>query len=456
MSLNFKNRIAFHYMVATAILMVIVFGTIFFMVKAAVFRNLDRDLSYEAEKHTKEIKISGDSIFFINKAEWEEIEHREVQVNPVFIQLIDKRGGLMDKSPNLKQDILPFKESEFGGHFNAAINERKIRQVQIPIESNGKIKGYILAAMSSESSLSVILKLRNVLIVSFFIVLIGLYFVSRFLAGRSIIPIQEMTHTISRITRNNLKERVSLPENRDEIYELSSSFNALIERIENALIREKQFTSDASHELRTPLSALRGTLEVLIRKPRNQQEYEEKIQYSLKEIERMTVILEQLLLLARLEKSNSINFDECLALPTVIDESIAHFKSQIAEKNLKINFELKIADTLRVPYFYSKIIIDNILSNAIKYSHYNGEINICVDIMNNRTMCSIKDDGIGIKAEELDQIFDSFYRSDALNHKHISGNGLGLSIAKKCADAIHAELKVSSTYGQGTVVTILF
>ena len=456
MSLSFKNRIAFHYLVATAIIMAIVFGTIFFIVQGAVLRNLDRDLSYEAEKHTGEIKIIGDSIQFINKVEWEEREHREIQVNPVFIQLIDKQGRLMDKSPNLKQDYLPFKESEFGGHFNATINGRSIRQIQLPIERNGKIRGYILAAMSSESSLSVILKLRNVLLISYFVVLIGLYFVSRFLAGRSIIPVQEMTNTIARITKHNLKERVSLPQNHDEIYELSSSFNGLIERIEKAIEREKQFTSDASHELRTPLAILRGTLEVLIRKPRTQQEYEEKIGSSLKEIDRITATLEQLLLLARLETSPNEKNGALISLSTLIDESISRAKTQIKEKNLKINLALKQSEKALVPHYYSNIIIDNIVSNAIKYSNNDGAISIGVDIVDNRIICTVKDEGIGIKEDDLTRIYDTFYRSDSLGHKHISGDGLGLSIAKKCADAIQVELKVASTYGRGTMVTMLF
>ena len=456
MNLSFKNRIAFDYMVATAIIMAIVFSTIFIIVKGTVLHNLDDDLSYEAEKHTREIRIIGDSILFINKAEWKEREHTEVQVNPVFIQLIDKKGRLMDKSPNLKQDYLPFKESKFGGHFNTSINNTTIRQVQLPVEQNGKIKGYILAAMSLESSLSVILQLRNVLLVSYFVVLIGLYFASRFLAGRSIIPIQAMTSTIARITKNNLKERVNLPQNQDEIYNLSTSFNALLERIEKTIEREKQFTSDASHELRTPLATLRGTLEVLIRKPRTQQEYEEKIQYSLKEIERMTSALEQLLLLARLETSHHEKKNALISLPTLIDESISRFKTQIEEKNLKIDLKLNQSEKALVPHYYSTIILDNIISNAIKYSNNSTGISIGVDMASNSIICTVRDEGIGIKEEDLNHIYDSFFRSDALSHKHVSGNGLGLAIVKKCADAIQAELDVTSTFGEGTVVTILF
>ncbi len=456
MSLNFENRIAFNYMIATAIVMAVVFGVIYFMVKSTVIANLDNDLSYEAKKHTGEIRIIGDSIIFKNKAEWEEREHREIQVNPVFIQLIDKQGRVMDKSPNLKEDILTFKDSEFGGHFDSKLNSRSIRQVQLPVEQNGKIKGYILSAMSSESAQSVILRLKNILLLSYLIVLGGLYFISRYLAGRSIKPVQEITNTITRITQNNLKERVSLPQNKDEIYALASNFNALIERIEKAIERERQFTSDASHELRTPLATLRGTLEVLIRKPRTQQEYEEKVKYSLSEIGRMTSTLEQLLLLARLDTNATRIDDSFISLPTIIDESLTNFKSQIADKKLTIEFHFDQDNELLVPNYYASLIINNILSNAIKYSNNSAEVKINVSAVDNHVICSVEDEGIGIKEEDLKNIYENFFRSDALHHKQISGNGLGLSIAKKCADAIHAKIDISSVLRKGTTVTIVF
>ena len=443
-------------MAATAIIMAVAFSAIYFIVQETVMRNLDNDLSIEAEKHTDEIKIIGDSIQFKNKTEWEEREHREIQVNPVFIQLIDKKGRLMDKSPNLKEDFLPFKESEFGGHFDVQLSNRAIRQAQLPIEQNGKIQGYILAAMSSESANSTLLKLRNVLAISYLVALAGLYFISRFLAGRSISPIKDVTNTIVRITRNNLKERVALPQHQDEIHELSSGFNALIERIEEAIERERQFTSDASHELRTPLATLRGTLEVLIRKPRTQEEYESKIKYSLTEIGRMANTLEQLLLLARLDTKIATNENDLISLPTIIDSSLSHFKNDIAQKNLNIEFLFEENKPFLVSHYYANLIIDNLLSNAIKYANEGSVLKIGVEEIDNHVHCVIQDQGIGIKEEDLKHIFENFFRSDSLNHKTISGNGLGLSIVKKCAEVLGAQLDVQSTLHQGTKVRVIF
>ncbi len=462
MNLSFRNRIALHYMIATAIIVAVVFSVVFFVVQETVYHNLDNDLTYEAEKHTDEIKILGDSIQFINKEEWAEIEHLEIDVNPVFIQIFDKNGNLMDKSPNLKGDELPFrKQEQFGGHFNEILNKKPIRQIQIPIEQNGKIKGYVVAAMSLESSNMVFLKLKNVLIISYLLLLAGLYFISRFLAGRSIVPIRNIIETTNRITKNNLNERVNLPDHKDELFDLSSSINELLQRIENAIQKERQFTSDASHELRTPLSSLRGTLEVLIRKPREQFEYEEKIKYSLSEIDRMTAIIEQLLVLARLDSNSNTNnivskttIHE--SLPILIDEILSRYKNEIFAKNLTLDLHMELQNETMAQKYYANLILDNMIGNAIKYSTKNSNLQITVTDTETGIICEIKDEGIGIKREDIDKLFNPFFRSDALNHRDIFGNGLGLSIAKKAADAINAKLFVESELGVGTTVTIAF
>lgn len=456
MSVPFKNRIAMYYMIATAIIMMVVFGFVYFIVHSTVMSHLDNDLAFEAAKHRSEIKITGDTFHFRNKAELEEREHTEVQIEPVFIQLYDKDGWAMDKSPNLKGADLPFRVEKYGGYFNEKINGKAIRLAQIPIEQDGKIKGYILTAVSSESFMAVLKNLRNVLFVSYLVILIGLYFISRVLAGRSILPIVAITNTITRISKKNLNERVELPQNKDEIHELAVGFNALLDRIEEAIQRERQFTSDASHELRTPLSALRGTLEVLIRKPRTQEEYEDKIEYSLSEIDALAAKLEQLLFLARFDTNVELPNNDLVALNLLIEEVLQRQKKNIIEKELKINFQFTENETLEVPRYYGQLIIENILNNAIKYSPSGAEISIDIGLKDDKIVCTIKDEGIGIKEEDLEHIFDNFFRSDWLNHKEITGTGLGLSIVKKSAAAIQATLNIESALGKGTTVTILF
>jgi len=457
MKLNFKNRIAFHYIVATGLIIGLVFLGIFFVVKSTVYANLDQDLNYEIRKHTKEITIKNDSIYFSNKKELEEREHVEVQVNPVFIQLSGKDGKLFDKSPNLKEkELITSVNQKAGQHFNALLSNEPIRQVQLPIDNNGNLKGYVLAAMSLEGSSRVIRNLGNTLLLLYPIVIIGLFLISSFLAGRSIAPIRSIISTTNKITRNNLNERVNLPQKKDELHELSSAINELLNRIERTIERERQFTSDASHELRTPLSSLRGNLEVLIQRERSPKEYEEKVNYSLGVIDMMSLTLEQLLTLARMEAPAKTMTEDLTILPTLIDGILSKYKEKIQEKNLQIKLEFKNTEDYLVPRYYAYLLLDNIIQNAIKYSKDEGRIHISIKSDKNGILCTIKDEGIGINQEDLQNIFNSFYRSAAMQHKHIKGNGLGLSIAKKSADAIGATLELDSELHKGTTFRIFF
>jgi len=457
MNLSFKKRIALHFILATALVMAAVFGIVYFIVQQSVYQNIDDDLTFEATKHTKEIFFTQNGIGFINKDELEETEHKEVQVNPVFIQLMDKSGKLMDKSPNLKEDKLLFKnQGQSGDHFNTKLNERSIRQIQIPVRKNGAINGYIIAAMSLDSSLMVLENLRNTLLFLYPLVMFGLFFISSFLAGRSISPVVSITNTANRITKNNLNERIELPQNEDELHDLSSSINSLLGRLEQALEREKQFTSDASHELRTPISVIKGTLEVLTRKERSAEEYQEKIGYCLTELDRMTDITEQLLILARFDVNSQDPKNTTASLQELLDQIVSKRAPSILKKNCEIKINDQGGANILLNAFHGNLILDNIISNAIKYSHPNSTVEITIEGDSKAAICTIKDAGIGIKKDDLSKLYTPFFRSDALQHKEIKGVGLGLSIAQKAAAFSDATIQITSEFEVGTEVTINF
>lgn len=457
MKLGFRKRIATRFMLATALIILVVFGTLYVIVRETIYSNLDKDLLFESCKHLAEVELTPHSIRFVNEKEMEEIEHQEVQVNPVFIQVVDRNGKLLTKSPNLKRQHLVFHREQLRERpFNTRLNQRNIRQVQIPILRNQKLKGYIVAAMSMDASLAVLSNLGMVLIILFPVILIGLFFITSYLAGKSIVPVVAISETTNRITRTNLNERVVLPANQDELYELSYSINKLLDRIEDAMYREQQFTSDASHELRTPLSVLRGTLEVLIRKPRTQEEYESKIQYSLKEIDRMTAIIDQLLEIARFDTNPELTINSSVEMELLLAEILAHRHPDILAKALRIVKQDDCDGSVAIHRFYGRLILDNILGNAMKYSRQGGQILLRTYEENGGVCCEITDSGIGIRQEDIPQLFNPFFRSDALNHKEIKGTGLGLSIAGKAAAKIGATITISSELNQGTSVKIHF
>jgi len=283
-----------------------------------------------------------------------------------------------------------------------------------------------------------------------------LFLIARFIVGRSIKPIDAIIETSNQISRENLTTRINLPQNKDELYLLSKTINDLLDRVENAIDREKQFTSDASHELRTPLAVIKGTLEVLIRKPRNQAEYEEKINFCVKEVDRLNQLVDELLLLARFEDQKQSIKHESVYLNSLLLDVITRSSEKIRTKNIKLKTSFAKDFVITNDSYLISIIFSNLLSNAIKYSQENGTIFVNLENENNHIVCKISDNGIGISKEDLEKIGSRFYRSQKVEHAEIKGTGLGLSIVKRLTELLSIQFNIESQLKLGTTVILRF
>ncbi|NDV94826.1 sensor histidine kinase [Dysgonomonas sp. 521] len=454
-SLSFRNRIALNYIITTALLIGLVFVTIYVVVEFNVSGHLNEDLRREADRHSDEVEFKDGKIALKRHKEWMEREHNTVGVDPVFIEFLDIKGNLIDKSPNLKESYLLYDSAQPDNVFyNGELAEKRIRQVQVPIlDENGKRVGHLLVAVAREGAEVVLETLRHILLITYPIILIVLFFVARFIAGRSIKPINEIINTANNITRDNLTERIPLPYNKDELYILSDTINNLLDRIEKTIEREKSFTSYASHEFRTPLAVLKGTLEVLIRKPRQQEEYEEKVSHCVKEIDRLNHLVDELLILTRYEnQKQSLNLEN-ISIKLIVDEILKIFSENIQQKNIRVKTDISPENIyLKTDVYLFSTIVNNILSNAIKYSHQDGEIEIKINERDKFIFCEVKDNGIGIPEKDLKKIFDKFYRST--DHTDIKGFGLGLSIVKRFCSLLNIRIDIFSEEGMGTTVRL--
>ena len=454
---SFKNRIASNYIFTTGLLICLVFFAIYSIVKFSVYNHVNTDIAKEVQNHLNEIEIRNNSFFLIHMEEWKEREHNTVDVNPVFIQFLNKKNQVVEKSPNLKKQFLYFNKNVADNElFDTTILKKKIRQIQVPIYNKKVIIGYLLIAMSLEDASMVLHNLSEILIIAFPLILIILFLIARFIAGRSIKPISAIIETSNIITKDNLKSRIPLPAKKDELYVLSQTINNLLNRIETAVEREKQFTSDASHELRTPLTVIKGTLEVLIRKPRNNEEYQEKINYCITEVNRLNVIVDQLLLLARYENNNQSLKIENISLNSIIIETLSSYSTLIEDKNIQINAQLPGAAYINTDRYLVAIILNNLISNAVKYSRLKDQLTVTVKEVNGQVICEINDTGIGIPSEDLKKIFNPFFRSQSTDQLDIKGNGLGLSIVSRLCELLKIEISVSSQLNEGTQVKLHF
>jgi len=455
MNTSYKERIARRLTWVTALIFSLVFLLIYLVANFTVVRNIDRELQLEIDKHKKEIFLVDGKIRFLHMDEWEEMEHAQIQLNPIFIEIVDMEGNSMDRSPNLNENYLSFspEKSENKEAWTQKIGSREVRQRQIPLFNAGKQEGYLLLAKSFADTRELLDNLRNVLLLIYPLILISLYLTMRYLAGKSIEPLEKISQKTNQITQENLNERISETGANDEIAQLSRSINNLLGRLEQALKREKQFTSDTSHELRTPLAVLRGTLEVLIRKPRTAEEYEQKVKTALGSIDRMSTMIDQLLALARVENGKNLVKEE-LELIAFLEELADQFS---LEKQQKVVFQslLSLPIYVRTNEKSLEMILGNLLENAVKYSQEEKEVFLRVG-REKEAFIEVVDLGCGIAPEQLDQIFDPFFRvQEALDHG-IPGTGLGLAIVKKLAQESSIRLSVSSEKGKGSTFRLDF
>ena len=455
--LSFKNRIASNYLITTALLIFVVFFVIYSIVRFSVYIKVNNDIQKEVTKHLKEIEVKENCVLLVREQQWKAIQFNKVDVSPAFIQFVDELGALVNKSPNLKQKHLKYYPDAINNElFDGKLDNISVRQIQVPLYQGTKIIGFLMVSMSLEDSKMVLNNLFIILIVAYPLILLVLFLIARFIAGKSIKPISAIIETSKIITKDNLKSRIPLPQNKDELYLLSQTINNLLDRVENAIEREKQFSSDASHELRTPLAIIKGTLEVLVRKPRNQEEYKEKIDFCINEVNRLNHLVDELLLLARFENQKQTLKIENVSLNAIFLDVISRNSTIINDKKITCEAFFEKDFYVKTDSYLLSIIVNNILTNAVKYSKNNGVINFNITENEDALICSISDYGIGIAKDDLQKIFDQFYRSKSNQHPEIKGTGLGLSIVKRLSILLQIDLNIESKENEGTKVVLSF
>jgi two-component system, OmpR family, heavy metal sensor histidine kinase CusS len=478
-SMSLRNRIAFYYTGATAVLVALVFTSVYFLVDQVVYRQFDEELRSEITEVFTEARLPEQgfrslsafkSVDIDDKSENEEEEHDEEtkengsgdgsqgKADVEYIQIIDETGRIYRRSENLFNNVLVFEPGHTGKYyFNATLRGSTVRQVQIPLlNRTAQTVGYLIIAVPMKNAIIVLRDLEKVLFLSFPVIILTLFILTRSIAGRSIRPVEKVIATAEQMTQSNLDRRIVMPQNHDELYRLSATINALLDRLQEAFQREKQFTADASHELKTPLAALKGTLEVLIRRPREREYYESKIQFCLGEINRMATLIDQLLMLARYESTKMTSCIETIILSRHVDDAVQRMRHLAEEK--RILFKPVLDETLRVAADPALLgmILENILSNAVKYSPAGSAVSVVVERKENLVSCSISDHGIGIPEDKLQTVFERFYRVDQSRNSGTGGSGLGLSIVRKLADLQKIRISVKSGRNEGTNMTLIF
>lgn len=268
-------------------------------------------------------------------------------------------------------------------------------------------------------------------------------------------PLKTITEKTKLINSKSLHLRLPLKAEKDALYELSYTINAMLDRIETSFETQNNFISNASHELRTPLTVIIGEADVALSKPRSPEDYQQTLDIIILEAEKLENKIKALLFLAQTGFSNNLQQFE----PIRIDQLLYEVRDNLLRINpeLKIQFNLELMpenpEKLQVMASYQLLMLafSNIISNAGKYSNYNPVI-VSLGATEKHALIIIKDSGIGIPKEELRFIYDPFFR--ASNTGNFEGYGIGLPLAQTILRMHQGEIHVSSIEHIGTTVEL--
>jgi len=267
-------------------------------------------------------------------------------------------------------------------------------------------------------------------------------------------PVVEISTIAKKITSRNLNERVPESGTGDELEQLSTSLNRMMERLEDSFHHVHRFSADASHEIRTPLTILRGELEDLMRTPGLTPELRDSVGSALEEAERLSRIVEQLLEMTRLEAGEMLTgltpFDFAEMTKTTVDQ----MRLLASEKDITLRFEgtqglYVMGDPVRL-----RQVVVNLVDNAIKYTSTGGSISVTSTAANGKAILEVADTGIGIPQEAIPHVFERFYRVDGARSRQLGGTGLGLAIVKSICTAFGGAITVQSAASSGTTFRV--
>jgi signal transduction histidine kinase len=273
------------------------------------------------------------------------------------------------------------------------------------------------------------------------------------LSRRALKPVVEATEAAHSISVENLSARLPVPQTADEIARLTEVLNAMLGRLESAVSTLSHFVADASHELRTPLAVIRTTAELALRRARSPEAYRESLQEIATEAERMTQLVEDLLLLARTDTGTVEMPLSPLDVRDVVRDVCAELRGLAGVRGIQVTTSFcDAAATVAGNRAGLHRLLLVLLDNAIKYSREGGDVKVTVEQDRARVSVGVEDFGAGIGKDELPKIFRRFYRADLAG----GGHGLGLALAESIARAHRAEIEVRSEPGAGSKFTVHF
>ncbi|BBM84257.1 ATP-binding protein [Candidatus Uabimicrobium amorphum] len=428
-SIRFKFTIAFALFVAITLC---IFSTVLYILYShQVRQNIEKSLHFIVEQSIRNFFDEHDKFHLHTQNEPD-------QFSQFVILQVYKKGNLLYSSHDI-----PWQNKEYPLHQYVEIKNGKVLVLSKPFSREYTIRAFYLQSNEISQLNSLIIILIALVIMSVLFSVIG----SWHLSFRLLTPFRKIAEDASRISTKNFDEKLKFSVKNDEVGQLCTTLNKLFDRLKKSFSTLQKFTSNASHELKTPLTIMRGDIEVLLRKKRTPEEYEQTLLCTLDEIDRMYRLIQGLLLLSQAE-GDEIELDNCEICLVDIVACAKHNIGKI-HRNSDITLHETMDDSVFVwgNSIWIQQIIENLMNNAFQNTPQKGDIYIKVEQSIEYAIFHIRNSGDGILQEDAPFIFDRFYR---IVGSGAGGFGLGLAICKALAEKHGGRIEFSSVPRQET------
>ena len=376
-------------------------------------------------------------------------------------QVLYQTADMRDPAVPVSGIALPI-PSAVGAFHRQTVEGRVVMVYSLPYRASDGRLIEVEAGTSLYSMQQTLESLTKILVITTVPILILAATGGYLLMKRPLRPLVVLTDKAANIGRTRLGERLPVIPTGDELERLTHSLNGMIDRLEEALNHNHRFSADASHELRTPLTIMRGELEEMLRLEELPSEAMENVVSTLEEIDRMSRIVNSLMVITRLDAGGERMDMQVLDLAALVRTTMDHMRLLAEEKGLLLTCTCVgsiyvYADPMRL-----KQVLVNLVDNAIKYTLPNeapnerahGAVEVAVFESGSSATLRVMDHGVGIAPETLPHVFERFYRADFARSRGAGGVGLGLAIVKAIVVAHDGSVSITSTPGLGSTVLV--
>jgi len=467
------NKIIWKFFGAFVFLTLIVVFVLYYFVSLKLQDNFELKISEELRSNAVLVGdiLTGDLLENKNEDIQRKIETLAEKLD-LRITVVDMQGKVLgdsEKAPSLMEnhkdrfEIIEAVEEGFSQstHFSDTLNYN-MKYVAVRVDNSGNTLGVVRFALPLSKIQLQIQHIYRVVLLGAIVAVVIAFTVAYFLSRSITFPISRMQDAARRIAKGDFSKKVNI-KSKDELGELAKSLNIMAAELQQKMENLKQmdrvrtdFVANVSHELKTPLTLIKGYIETLEDRAINDKEKARKFISIIKEhTNRLENIIEDLLSLSELELSkdclNKTEFD----LKKLIDEVTLGFGYALDAKRQTLSVNHQGGD-FRIKADSDKIeqVIVNLIDNAIKYTNEAGQINILLLERQNEITFTVRDNGIGIPREDIDRVFERFYRVDKARSRELGGTGLGLGIAKHIVLAHNGQISIESEINKGTKVLV--